>query len=284
MLNQPSTNDTSLVIVGDYLLDPQVGMLSGPSGTHHLCDRMTAILCALVDRNSELVEREWLVSEFWSGEPAASRSLTQCVGRLRHYFEDTAKNANYIETVPGRGYRLVAPVYGTTQQVEPIQLQPLHHQAPGRSRIGSLIREFRNRKVCRALLVYTIVIWLVFQVSEIVVPALAIPLWVNSLVVILGILGFPIAASLAWIFDWTPNGLVRQGGNGSGSHGVSPRRATDLVFDTLLVAAAILLGATLIYNSLDYGVVTSANAGSNGQIESSEAPAIDGRSPSNISW
>lgn len=59
---------------------------------------------------------------------------------------------------------------------------------------------------------FAIVIWLVFQISQIVVPALNLPTWVNSLVVVMGLLGFPIAATLAWIFDLTPSGLERESG------------------------------------------------------------------------
>jgi hypothetical protein len=37
-----------------------------------------------------------------------------------------------------------------------------------------LIKEFHDRKVCGSILIYSIIVWLVFQVSEIVVPAVAI--------------------------------------------------------------------------------------------------------------
>ena len=267
MLKQSSFNEYHLVIVGDYLLDPRIGLLSGPSGSHHLCDRMTALLCCLVERANEIVRREHLVSELWQDDAAASRSLTQCVARLRHYFADTAKTANYIETIPNHGYRLVAPVYGTTRKPDSIRVSPIALHPVGRSRIGCLISEFRNRKVCRALLVYSIVIWLVFQVSEIVVPALGLPPWITTLVVVLGILGFPVTATLSWIFDWTPNGLIREIGNGSSVAASASRRVTDLVFDALLVSAAVALGATLLFSSVDYGMVSTASAGATVELQ-----------------
>jgi hypothetical protein len=100
-------------------------------------------------------------------------------------------------------------------------------------------------------LVYAIVVWLVFQISEIVVPALNLPDWVNSLVVVMGILGFPIAATLAWIFDLTPAGLVRDGGAPAAQQ-ISPnRKRSDLVFDTVLVAAALAICAMLVLSSTD---------------------------------
>jgi len=267
MLNQSPDNESNLIIVGDYLLDPGVGLLSGPSGAHHLCDRKITLLCILIENAGGIVDRETLIANIGDEDSATPRLLNQCVARLRTYFEDTARAANYIETVPNRGYRLVAPVFGASRQTEAIRVAHASHPSQGRSRIGNLIKEFRDRKVCRAILIYAIVVWFMFQVSEIVVPALALPHWVNSLVVLLGLLGFPIAASLAWIFDWTPNGLVREAPNVPAAQAPSARRATDWVFDALLLAAAIALGATLIMNSMGDGWISNASAGSTGKVQ-----------------
>jgi len=106
-----------------------------------------------------------------------------------------------------------------------------------------------ERKVCRSMLVCSIIVWLVFQVSEIVVPALSLPLWVNSLVVVLGILGFPIAAMLSWIFDLTPTGLVRDHGSATTTNARPARNRTDLVFDTVLVASAVAICFMLVVSS-----------------------------------
>ena len=261
MTSQHSTDEPRLIIIGDYLFDPHDGLLSGPTGAHHVCPRMTALLTLMLEDPSRVLRRQQLIDAIWPEEPDASASLTHCVGRLRQYFGDTARAANYIETVPRCGYRLVAPVFGSKRSA-------VVHQrvraASGRpvSRLYALVREFRERKVCRAMLIYAIVIWLVFQVCEVVVPALNLPEWVNSLVVILGILGFPIAATLAWIFDLTPSGLVRDDGGSADRSGGAVRKRSDFVLDTVLVAAALTICALLVLSSTgsSYLNLTEANA------------------------
>lgn len=238
-------DDSQLVIVGDYLFDPLEGLLSGPSGVHHMCPRMSALLTALAASPCQAVSREWLVDELWADEPQATKSLTQCVGRLRQYFGDTAQAANYIETVPRKGYRLVAPVYGSNRRVvlpHPTQLVYQNRE----SSLYHLIQDLRERKVYRAMLGYSIVIWLLYQVTEIVQPALGLPLWVTSLVVYLGIVGFPIAAALSWIFDLTPNGLVREVRTPVQNSGDAAPKHGGLVLDMVLASAALVICVMLI--------------------------------------
>ena len=250
MNSRNSSDNPRLIIIGDFLFDPRDGLLSGPTGAHHVCPRMTGLLTLLLESPCRVLRRQQLIDALWPDEADASAALTQCVGRLRNYFGDSARAAKYIETVPRRGYRLVAPVYGSKRNPDvyrPVQTAPENLGG----RLHALVQEFRDRKVCRAMLIYAIVIWLVFQISEIVVPALNIPTWVNSLVVVMGLLGFPIAATLAWIFDLTPSGLVRESGGAHGNSGGPIRKRSDFVFDTVLVAAALVLCVLLILSSTD---------------------------------
>ncbi len=75
--------------------------------------------------------------------------------------------------------------------------------------IQSFWTELKRRRVVRLAVVYVIAAWIVVEVSATVFPALQIPDWALSLVVILVILGFPISLTLAWAFDLTPMGVVR---------------------------------------------------------------------------
>ena len=77
--------------------------------------------------------------------------------------------------------------------------------------LSHAIRDLRRRKVFRSLAAYGVVAWLVVEISSVVLPALLLPDWTLRLVVILALAGLPIAAVLAWIFDITPEGIVRTG-------------------------------------------------------------------------
>ncbi len=68
-------------------------------------------------------------------------------------------------------------------------------------------RELRRRKVIKVAGVYAIVAWVMIQIATNTFPALHLPNWAITLVVVLTILGFPIAVVLAWALEITPAGV-----------------------------------------------------------------------------
>jgi TolB-like protein/Flp pilus assembly protein TadD len=76
-------------------------------------------------------------------------------------------------------------------------------------RVIRLYHELKRRRVFRVALVYGAVAFVVAQVADIAFPALQLPPWTITLVVVLAVLGFPIALVLAWAFEVTPDGVVR---------------------------------------------------------------------------
>src|SRR5207244_4486458 len=75
--------------------------------------------------------------------------------------------------------------------------------------LRKLFAELRRRNVYKVAVAYAIVGWLVMQVAATVVPALHLSDAITSAVVLLVMLGFPIALILAWAFELTPEGLKR---------------------------------------------------------------------------
>jgi len=67
--------------------------------------------------------------------------------------------------------------------------------------------ELKRRKVIKVMGVYAVVAWIVIQIATNTFPALQLPPWAITLVVVLAILGFPIAVVVAWAFDITPTGI-----------------------------------------------------------------------------
>lgn len=260
------------LIIGDYLFDSEIGLISGPSGSHYVCPRLSHALHELAARAGKAVpERSLVLAPDEDGDLPHDDAL-RAVSRLRHYFGDSDRDPSYIEVLPDGSYRLIAPVFRETrQQAESIEMKPAG-TPPRPGRLVRLVNEFRERKVCRAMLVYTLVVWLVFQVSEIVVPALGLPDWVNTLVVTLGILGFPIAATLSWIFDLTPSGLVRERPAGTGA-ACSSRTRSDYVVDLALVGAALAVCVALVFHSQQPDASSQGLGPSRVQAEESVSPA-----------
>ena len=73
----------------------------------------------------------------------------------------------------------------------------------------SFIDELKRRKVFRVAATYAVVAWILMQIGEVTFPALNIPNWVMSTLVVLLLAGFPIAVIFAWIFDKTPQGFIK---------------------------------------------------------------------------
>ena len=69
--------------------------------------------------------------------------------------------------------------------------------------------ELKRRNVYKVAVAYAIVGWLVVQIATQVFPFFEIPSWAVRLVVLLLIIGFPIALIIAWAFELTPEGLKR---------------------------------------------------------------------------
>jgi TolB-like protein/cytochrome c-type biogenesis protein CcmH/NrfG len=69
--------------------------------------------------------------------------------------------------------------------------------------------ELKRRHVYKVAITYGVIAWLLMQVASQIFPFFEIPSWAVRLVVLLLILGFPIALVLAWAFDLTPEGLKR---------------------------------------------------------------------------
>jgi TolB-like protein/Tfp pilus assembly protein PilF len=69
--------------------------------------------------------------------------------------------------------------------------------------------ELKRRNVYKVAIAYAVVGWLVMQIAATVVPALHLSDAITSAVVLLVILGFPIALILAWAFELTPEGIKR---------------------------------------------------------------------------
>jgi serine/threonine-protein kinase len=107
--------------------------------------------------------------------------------------------------------------------------------------------ELKRRHVYRAAIAYGVVAWLLIQVATQVFPFFEIPNWIVRLVVLVTLLGFPIALIIAWAFEMTLQGLKR-------ADNVKPNecmpRWTTRKFAALIVSVAILAaGVPLVHLS-----------------------------------
>ncbi|HET7227006.1 MAG TPA: hypothetical protein VFJ55_00050, partial [Chthoniobacterales bacterium] len=104
--------------------------------------------------------------------------------------------------------------------------------------------ELKRRNVYKVAVAYAVVGWLVMQVASTVVPALHLPDAITTAVVMLTLLGFPIALVLAWAFELTPEGIKRTEDLAPAYQ--TPQRSTGK-FTALVVSLAILAAGFALF-------------------------------------
>lgn len=118
----------TLLAFGPFTIDPRSGELHREGTLVALPPQPFRLLLALLERPGELVTREELRQKVWDDGTFVDyeRGLNFCVLQVRTALGDDAKSPRYIETLPKRGYRFIAPC----QVIEPEPLPPTVHRQP----------------------------------------------------------------------------------------------------------------------------------------------------------
>ena len=98
----------------------------------------------------------------------------------------------------------------------------------------------KRRKIVQVAAVYAVVAWVLVQIVATVEAPLNLPNWVDTLVILLLLIGFPITMIMSWAYNVTPEGLVRDEGAGE-STGSGGFRIEYVFSGFLALAVAILL-------------------------------------------
>jgi DNA-binding winged helix-turn-helix (wHTH) protein/TolB-like protein/Flp pilus assembly protein TadD len=96
--------------LGNWRVDPDGNRLEGPDGYVSLNARAMDALLYLAEHAGTVVSRRDFSETVWRDAVVTDDALTWCISELRRKLGDSAASPRYIETVPKRGYRLVAPI------------------------------------------------------------------------------------------------------------------------------------------------------------------------------
>src|SRR5712671_5125096 len=99
--------------------------------------------------------------------------------------------------------------------------------------------ELKRRRVYSVAVAYLVVTWLLIQVATQVFPFFNIPNWIVRLVVLLAIIGFPIAVVCAWAFEITPEGIKLEEDVDRRITRTTGRKLTALVVIVAVLAAGV---------------------------------------------
>ncbi len=103
-----------LVRFGIFELDLRSGELRRAGVRVGLQEQALQVLTLLLARPGQLVTREELCQRLWAGDTFVDfdHGLNAVINRLRDTLGDSADTPRFIETLPRRGYRFIAPVEG----------------------------------------------------------------------------------------------------------------------------------------------------------------------------
>jgi hypothetical protein len=115
----------------------------------------------------------------------------------------------------------------------------------------NILTELKRRNVYRAAVAYGVVAWFLTQLTTQVLPLFEIPNSAVRFVVIALAVGFPIAMLLSWIYELTPEGIVRTE-DLQPAQARSIQRATGRILDFIIIGALLLVIAMLIVGRLPF--------------------------------
>jgi len=96
--------------VGPWLIVPSLNAVSHNGESIHLAPKVMGVLVCLAKHAGQSVSKEDLLQTVWPGTFVGDDVLKGSISELRRVFEDDAREPTIIQTIPKRGYRLVAPV------------------------------------------------------------------------------------------------------------------------------------------------------------------------------
>src|SRR4051794_8374836 len=117
--------------LGPFRLDIQDNLLFRGSEPLALGRRALALLRALVERPGALVSKDALIEAAWPGQAVEESNLTVQIAALRKVLGEVPGGDRWIETMPRRGYRFVAPVVmGDANGSAPLPVAPAPDPTP----------------------------------------------------------------------------------------------------------------------------------------------------------
>jgi len=96
--------------MGAWLVQPSLDAITRDGATVHLEPKVMEVLVCLAQHAGEPIPKEKLLQTVWADTFVTDDVLTRSISELRRAFADDARESTVIQTIPKRGYRLLAPV------------------------------------------------------------------------------------------------------------------------------------------------------------------------------
>src|SRR5713226_7933670 len=139
MSSQPTAGPPRQLVFGPFAFDEASGELNKHGVRVRLQGQPLQILGALIRHPGQVVSRDEFQQQLWTGSTFVDfeHGLNAAMNRLRQALGDSADQPRYIETLPGRGYRFVAPVQDAQPKLLQVARAVVVEPAPGPERLAT---------------------------------------------------------------------------------------------------------------------------------------------------
>lgn len=156
------TKPAATVHFGNFEFDCATGDLRRDGILLKLQPQPAKVLAVLVRRSGEVVTRQELAKEVWGSETFVDfeQGLNYAIRQIRTVLEDDAEQPQFLETLPKRGYRFIAPI---VEQRTPLRTEPRVSSA---TKPPKRKRSWRYIVASAAVLVALVVGWLLIRTER----------------------------------------------------------------------------------------------------------------------
>jgi TolB-like protein/Tfp pilus assembly protein PilF len=114
-MNDFTSSSADLVLgfnLGPWRVEPRRNTIFQGDEVRHLENRLMQTLVFLAEHQGQVISREQFFDSVWQGRVVNEEALSRAISLLRTALGDNAYSPEFIQTVPGAGYCLIAPVAG----------------------------------------------------------------------------------------------------------------------------------------------------------------------------
>ena len=104
--------------VGAWLVEPSLCRVARDDRTAQVRAKVVDLLVYFAQRPGEVISKDTLLRDVWGTDAITESVLTRTITELRSALDDDAEHPSIIETIPKRGYRLIAPVVSQPVGIE----------------------------------------------------------------------------------------------------------------------------------------------------------------------
>ena len=238
--------------LGDWLIEPRQLRATRGGVTIVVPEQHMQVLLGLVESPGVFVDRRTLRSRAYVNEPDGDKQLRAAIVAWHGVFGDSAQHPRYIAANGRDGYSLVARLESATPLPIPERLMAAgirNVRTPGslQALVGHashLLGELRRRRVFHVTASYLIGMWILLQVAEVTFAPLHLPSWWITVMTILAVIGIPIIMVLAWTYEITSGGVVRDAADVAAAH--------RFPYSHRAVAPAIIVGVIFMASATGY--------------------------------